>query len=106
MITEENIIQVENFTKYIRERKVVTRADIKGFNTDHDPNLSKQDFRRVLNSLIQQKIIIHVNRDAYLINNLFSPKKSKFIPLLSQSAKEVGALLNKSFPYARPLQCE
>ena len=88
----------DNLIDYFHKHGTMTRIDIKNFLVRENPALSEQDFRRTLGSLIKRNSIVHAGRNLYLIQNSF-PKKSKYSPSISQSARDVGTLLHKSLPY-------
>jgi len=88
--------------KRFSPKRYASKADLEKFYDQLYPNLTYQDFRRILYSLEKQNMIASSGRGIYAIQSSVSTQntlKKRFVPTLSQNIKEISDELQDTFPY-------
>ena len=94
---------INDFYRKFANNKSVTKNDLREYFTAENPDLTIQDFRRILYGLEKQGVIYASGSAVYSIQPASSlplkPKK-KFTPIPSLTAKKVTEVFKDQFPYS------
>jgi hypothetical protein len=96
----ENIdARISELSKEFTHAQYIKKKDLKDFYQHDDPNLSDQDFRRILYRLENKAIISSAGSGIYYIHKNENPPKQKYRPHLSESLRLLNEKLKATFPY-------
>lgn len=95
-------LNINDFYRKFANTKSVTKNDLRQYFTAENPDLTIQDFRRILYRLEKQGVIYASGSAVYSIqpaSSLPIKPKRKFVPIPSLTAKEITAAFKDQFPY-------
>jgi len=75
------------------------KRDIKEFYARFYPNLSEQDFRRILYSLKNTGLISSTGSGIYYYKGYRNPSKKRYVPNLSAYVEAIDHTVREAFPY-------